>query len=1062
VTITATASSGYQFSGFTGTTITSQNPLPVTMNGPVAETANFTAPPALTVSSTHAGDFTQGQAGAVYTLSVSNIGTGGTDGTAVVVADGIPGGLVPSSISGPNWTCTQPAGPCTRSDVLQGGASYPAITLTTNVASNAPSTVTNQVSVSGGGAGPGSAVDPTNIIAPQRYADPMAFATSASVVGGVAETVTITYTDENGPGDILSGVVRMDSCYLAWDRSGNVRLYGSENGQPDAIGVLGQQLSLWAGNCSINLANSALSTPTGNPKALLLRLGVTFPEQAFLGTTPNDNPGDFIGPHEVLASAVTAEGLATILVDLGSVVVSQGQDFALTVSPSTTDVITLSPSATVNVAVSAMGLNGFYGPISLSSETTSGTPACFAVTTNPATIYPGTQATVTVRNNNCPIGSMIVLYIHGSAVVSGMSVRRLGSNNALDIVSGGIQDFTISIGGPSPVTLTPLGLVNYPITISSVNGMSGNVNIGVASVPSGVTCYLSYSQVFLSGWGSTASDGLTCYGSGSMQGGSYPVQIVTSSSSASHSANVSLSTQVTTFQVASATGGAIVHNTGQEVVVTQQIPTANTPAFTTCDSADPDITCRVIGQSTGAVTLGITAAARTVHGTHVVRLNGAGGTTHVAIADDFTPWPTIQVTPPHITEGSTTRVAISGWALQDACGLGGDCVGIPDVCINPGNVNATFVGWTNGTLYEDFYAAPGSKDTGSGSHLVTVDLCKVSWNLDGLLGSDSPTSCVAGPGAVTVDAAPPPNPRILFNGKDVTGLNTKVIVGQQIILTPNADSGTLANQPWSFTGKAVGNWKVAYDASVPYATAASIVEPDLSSSRFQLYWIASGTSTVTLTVKDGAGNSYTANTTFNVVSPTGADIQASALDDSAILIDTQIGYLSLRYGPVSPKPAISFSINPLNYTLPEGFTGDNQWVQVMGQPTQVTRTITNSSFSQTKDCQGMLDTVYPYPYHSSPYATDDSPAQELLHGFPTYNLDEVYTMWYMFRPSLANSIFVPLSSVTWGWKANVQTNDNGSTWAFVSKSARSPVSQITTTFPTWSGNVSSCVYNLHN
>ncbi|MDQ6653868.1 MAG: hypothetical protein M3Y84_14140, partial [Acidobacteriota bacterium] len=55
---------------------------------------------------------------------------------------------------------------CTRSDVLAAGASYSPITVTVTVANNAPASVTNSVSVSGGGetnASNNTANDPTTI-----------------------------------------------------------------------------------------------------------------------------------------------------------------------------------------------------------------------------------------------------------------------------------------------------------------------------------------------------------------------------------------------------------------------------------------------------------------------------------------------------------------------------------------------------------------------------------------------------------------------------------------------------------------------------------------------------------------------------------------------------------------------------------------------------------------------------------------------------------------------------------------------------------------------------------
>src|SRR6185295_5413118 len=69
----------------------------------------------------------------------------------VTVTDTLPTGLTATAISGTGWTCVLATLTCTRSDALAAGSSYPVITLTVNVASNAASSVTNSVSVSGGG-----------------------------------------------------------------------------------------------------------------------------------------------------------------------------------------------------------------------------------------------------------------------------------------------------------------------------------------------------------------------------------------------------------------------------------------------------------------------------------------------------------------------------------------------------------------------------------------------------------------------------------------------------------------------------------------------------------------------------------------------------------------------------------------------------------------------------------------------------------------------------------------------------------------------------------------------
>jgi hypothetical protein len=115
--------------------------------------------PDLAITKTHSGTFTRGQTGAVWTITVSNVGFGPTAGTVTVV-DTLPNVQnppVPTAISGTGWTCTLATLTCTRADALASGSSYPAITLTVNIPKNIQNTFTNTATVSGGGD-----VNPTN------------------------------------------------------------------------------------------------------------------------------------------------------------------------------------------------------------------------------------------------------------------------------------------------------------------------------------------------------------------------------------------------------------------------------------------------------------------------------------------------------------------------------------------------------------------------------------------------------------------------------------------------------------------------------------------------------------------------------------------------------------------------------------------------------------------------------------------------------------------------------------------------------------------------------------
>jgi uncharacterized protein (TIGR03118 family) len=106
--------------------------------------------PDLVIAKSHSGDFAQGQVGAAYSLVITNSGGVPTSGMVSVV-DTLPAGLSATAITGTGWSCNLATLTCIRSDALGAGASYPPITLTVDVDPQAPATLTNTATVSGGG-----------------------------------------------------------------------------------------------------------------------------------------------------------------------------------------------------------------------------------------------------------------------------------------------------------------------------------------------------------------------------------------------------------------------------------------------------------------------------------------------------------------------------------------------------------------------------------------------------------------------------------------------------------------------------------------------------------------------------------------------------------------------------------------------------------------------------------------------------------------------------------------------------------------------------------------------
>ncbi|HLJ86061.1 MAG TPA: hypothetical protein VKZ53_04510 [Candidatus Angelobacter sp.] len=130
------------------TTAGDLNPTNDTFN----DTAKIAQLPDLTVVSSHLGNFSQGEIGETYTVTVSNLGSVPTNSTVTVV-DALPTGLTATSIAGTGWNCALGTLTCTRADALPSSpASFPAIVITVNADPAAtPGSRNNTATVSGGG-----------------------------------------------------------------------------------------------------------------------------------------------------------------------------------------------------------------------------------------------------------------------------------------------------------------------------------------------------------------------------------------------------------------------------------------------------------------------------------------------------------------------------------------------------------------------------------------------------------------------------------------------------------------------------------------------------------------------------------------------------------------------------------------------------------------------------------------------------------------------------------------------------------------------------------------------
>ena len=274
------------------------------------------AAPDMTIAVSNGSSFSQGQTGAIYAIVASNSGTAISSGI-VAVSDTVSGGLTLESMTGMGWSCaTLPV--CNRTDPLAAGSSYPPITVTVNVASNAPTSVTEQATVSGGGETDTSndtALDVTTVI-PSQQSQTITFPAIPTQIYPVA-AITLNATASSGlpvSYSVLSGPASVSGSTLTITGGGSVTVQANQAGNasysaapPVSLIVLVDQAPAITSGASstmvLNTAGSMTVTATGFPIPSLVEAGALPNGVSFLEN------GNGTG---TLSGAPTTEGIFNI------------------------------------------------------------------------------------------------------------------------------------------------------------------------------------------------------------------------------------------------------------------------------------------------------------------------------------------------------------------------------------------------------------------------------------------------------------------------------------------------------------------------------------------------------------------------------------------------------------------------------------------------------------------------------------------------------------------------------------------------------------------------------
>ncbi len=489
--------------------------------------------PNLAITKTHSGNFTQGQSGATYTITVSNTGSNLAAGPTVTVNETLPAGLTAVAINGAGWNCTQPAGPCTRADGLATGSSFPALTLTVNVACNATASVTNQATVSLSGATEGdtsnnTANDPTIVTQlPDLSISKTHSGNFAQAQSGAQYTITVS----NAVANLLAGpTVTVSDVVPAGLTATGITGTGWNCAQP--AGPCTRSDGLMAGSSfpaltlTVNVAANAAASVTNTASVSLTGASEC--------NTANNSASDPTTVTQLPDLTISKSHSGNF---------SQGQTGA-------TYTITVSNNGSANLAAGAMVSVSDVVPAGLTATGIAGAgwsctqpagPCTRMDALNTGSSYPALTLTVNVAAN-----AAASVTNQASVTLSGAGESNTSNNSASDLTSvAQLPDLTITKSHSGNFTQAQMG-ATYTITVS--NNGSANLAAGaMVSVSDTLPTGLTATGISGTGWNCTQPAGPCTRSDALNMGSSYPALTLTvnvacnATASLTNSASVSLS-----------------------------------------------------------------------------------------------------------------------------------------------------------------------------------------------------------------------------------------------------------------------------------------------------------------------------------------------------------------------------------------------------------------------------------------------------------------------------------------------------------------------------------------
>ncbi len=430
----------------------------------------------LTITKTHTGNFTQGQTGAIYTLTATNSGNAATSGTVSVV-DTLPTGLTATAITGTGWTCTLATLTCTRSDVLAAGSSYQPITLTVNVAANAASSVTNSATVSGGGE-----VNTVNNTA-----------TNPTTINGVSDlTITKTHTGNFTRGQAGATYTLTAKNSGAVATSGTVSVVDTLPTGLTATAISGTGWTCTLATLTCTRSDVLAAGSSYQPITLTVNVAANA-ASSITNSASVSGGGEINTTNNAATDPTTVNGVSDLTITkthTGSFIQGQtGASYTLTATNSGTGATsgTVTVVDTLPTGLTATAASGTGWTCSLNTPSAGKVQCTRSDALAVGSSYPAITLTVDVTAST-PVGTNSIT---NSASISGGGEINTTNNSATDPTTvTAVADLRLSKTA-NPASPAVGGTFNYTITVTN-DGPSKATNIQAQdSLPAGIT-YLSH------------------------------------------------------------------------------------------------------------------------------------------------------------------------------------------------------------------------------------------------------------------------------------------------------------------------------------------------------------------------------------------------------------------------------------------------------------------------------------------------------------------------------------------------------------------------------------------